>query len=94
MKVQVKRFSPHQNAKVAAVLMALGSLVLVIPMFLVTLLFPMAPHNGPAGPSPFMILLFPVLYLVMGYIMVAIGCVLYNFVCKYTGGIEYEIGDQ
>ena len=35
MKRQIVRFSPHQNAKVVAILMALGSLVFLIPMFVV-----------------------------------------------------------
>jgi hypothetical protein len=28
--------------------------------------------------------------LVMGYVMVAVGCWIYNFVVQYIGGLEYE----
>lgn len=38
----------------------------------------------------FLIILFPVLYLVLGYVMVAIGCAVYNFMFKVIGGIEFE----
>ena len=92
MKVEVRRFSPHQNAKVFAVMMALLSLVAVVPMFLVYFFAPMP--EGEGGPMAIMLLLFPFAYLVMGYIMVLLGCAFYNLVCKYTGGIEYEINSR
>lgn len=88
MKIQIKRFSPHQNAKVIAVLMALSSIVIFVPVYILFALVP--PVEGQARPPAFMFLAFPLLYLVMGYIMVAIGCALYNVVSRYTGGIEYE----
>lgn len=89
MKQQISSFSPHQNGKVFAVLMAVGSLVFLIPMFL----FFMA--AAPAGTRPplLMLLFLPVMYLVMGYVMVAIGCAAYNFMFKHIGGIEFETTD-
>ncbi|HEV2611450.1 MAG TPA: hypothetical protein VGU61_14365 [Noviherbaspirillum sp.] len=98
MKIQIKRFSPHQNGKVFGVLMAASALVFAIPMFLLFLIFPMPvdSQGNAMGPSAVMFLIMPVLYLVLGYLTVAVGCLLYNFICKYTGGIEYEAsgGDQ
>lgn len=38
----------------------------------------------------FTVLLFPVLYLVFGYISVVIGCLLYDFLYLFAGGIEFE----
>jgi hypothetical protein len=91
MKIQIKRFSPHQNAKVVAVFMALSSLVFVVPMSLAFYFSPMLDKEGnPVGLPAVMYLLFPIMYLVMGYVTAVIGCALYNFVCKYTGGIEFE----
>ena len=86
MKVQVQRFSPHQNGKVFAVLMALASLVFVVPFMLI------ASIAAPSGQSfPFlMILVFPIMYLVLGYLSVAVGCWLYNAMFKHIGGIEFE----
>jgi hypothetical protein len=96
MKKQITRMSPHQNAKVFAVLMALSSLIFVIPVFLAFSVMPMpADQNGHhAGPPALMFLLFPLAYLVMGYIMTAIGCALYNFVSRYIGGIEFEVSND
>ncbi|MCM2307991.1 MAG: hypothetical protein NDI91_11085 [Sulfuritalea sp.] len=93
MKVQIARLSPHQNAKVFAVLMALSSLLFVVPMGIAFLFIPTGvdPQGNPIpGPPMFLFLLFPLLYLVMGYVMVVVACVFYNFMFKYVGGIEYE----
>jgi hypothetical protein len=85
MKQQVARFSPHQNGKVFAVLMAVSALVFLVPFFL------FASLSGQQEAAPFfLILLFPVIYLVLGYIMVVIGCAVYNFMFKFIGGIEFE----
>ena len=47
---------------------------------------------APAGqrPSLMVMLAMPVLYLVFGYAVVAIGCAVYNAMYAYVGGIEYE----
>ena len=86
MKTRVHRFSPHQNAKVFAVLMAISSLIFVIPFMLFANF--MAPQGS--GFPAFMVLAFPVIYLVFGYIFVAIGCWVYNLLAQFTGGIEFE----
>jgi len=85
--------SPHQNAKVFGVLMAISTLVFAVPMFFVFLNMPTgldAQGNQIDVPSAWFVLLFPLLYLFMSYIMVTIGCWLYNFMFKYIGGFEYE----
>ena len=86
MKQQVVRFSPHQNGKVFAVLSAVGSLVFLVPMFLLFSII--APSQ--ARPPFVMLLTMPLIYLVLGYVMVAIGCALYNVMFRYVGGIEFE----
>jgi hypothetical protein len=93
MKIQIARFSPHQNGKVFAVLMALSSLLFIVPMSIALSFVPAGVDaNGHPFPQPpvAMFLLFPFLYLIMGYIMVAVGCAFYNFMFKFIGGIEYE----
>jgi len=87
MKQQVSRLSPHQNGKVFGVLMAVSSLVVIVPFFLI---FSATVPAGVGGPPAFMILIMPIMYLVVGYLSVAIGCAVYNFMFKYIGGIEYE----
>ena len=97
MKVQIARLSPHQNAKVFAVLMAIVSLLFVVPMFIAFQFMPTGvdASGNPVEPASALFpLLFPFLYLVMGYVMVIAGCWLYNVMFKVLGGFEYEIRDK
>lgn len=97
MKVQISRLSPHQNAKVFAVLMAFGSLVFVVPMVLLTAFIAPgvdAQGNPVESPSGAFFLMFPVIYLIVGYLMTVVGCTLYNLMFKYLGGLEYEVRDE
>jgi len=97
VKIQIARFSPHQNAKVFAVLMAIGSLVFVVPMFVAFQFMPSGvdAHGNPVNPpSAAFALLFPFIYLVMGYVMVVVGCWMYNVMVRFLGGFEYETRDQ
>jgi len=97
VKIQIARLSPHQNAKVFAVLMAIGSLVFVVPMFVAFQFIPPgvdAQGNPVNPPSTAFVLLFPFIYLVMGYLMVVAGCWLYNIMVRFLGGFEYETRDH
>lgn len=92
MKIQISRFTPGQNGKVFAILMAIASLVFVIPMMLMFTFLPAVDGRGDPAPAfpLFFFLLFPALYLVFGYLSVAAGCWLYNLMFRFIGGIEYE----
>jgi hypothetical protein len=97
VKKQISQLSASQNGKVFGVLMALGSLVFVVPMVILFsfVSFGVDGNGNPVnGPPVLMFLLFPAFYLLFGYIMVAIGCKFYNFMFKYIGGIEYEARDE
>lgn len=91
MKKQIKRLSPHQNGKVFGILMALSSLVFVIPFALALSFMPMG--EGQGGPGVLFLIGAPIMYLVFGYVMAAVGCLIYNFAYKYIGGIEYETSE-
>jgi hypothetical protein len=86
MKQQVARFSPHQNGKVFAVLMAVSSLVFIVPFGLIAI------ASAPEGAKAPMMVFFamPLLYLVLGYVSVAVACWFYNLMFRYIGGIEFE----
>ncbi|MBT9527671.1 MAG: hypothetical protein IV105_20640 [Rhizobacter sp.] len=62
------------------------SLIVVVPMMLIMSAF--MPNESKF--SALGMLMLPVVYLVVGYIMTAIGCAFYNLVAKFVGGIEYE----
>jgi hypothetical protein len=90
MKQQVTRVSPHQTAKVAAVLMAVTSLIFIIPFALIGSIAGSAMGMGGAGRSLMFIIIAPICYLVFGYIATVISCALYNVLVPFTGGFEYE----
>jgi hypothetical protein len=86
MRQQIVNFSVHQTAKVLAVLYGLMGLIFV-PIFLVVNL--VSPDGE--GISPGLLILFPLLYAAFGYVFVAIGCAIYNFVAGRVGGIEVTL---
>jgi hypothetical protein len=95
MPKQLKRISPHQTAKVAAVLMAVGSLPFVVLFTFVSTLVPFP--GGQAGPAPvpgMMFLVIPIMYLILGYVFTAAGCWFYNLMYPFIGGIELEFEDK
>lgn len=93
---QIKRFAPHQTAKVLSVLMAIGSLPVFVPMILMSIFAsPMMDEQGNPVDFPiFMLVMFPIFYLLFGYISVRIGCWFYNLMFKYIGGFEFELTDS
>jgi len=96
MSKQIKHLSPHQNGKVFAILMAVTSLIFIVPMFgVMSLAGPQVDQHGNPVEFPlFLLLLMPFIYLVFGYISTVIGCAIYNFITRYTGGIEFEMEDK
>lgn len=96
MKKQIRRLSPHQNGKVFGIISAVGSLLFVVPMTAIMLFtIPSVDQQGnPVTFQKYIFILFPILYLVFGYAMTAIGCIIYNLFFKYIGGFEYETKDN
>jgi hypothetical protein len=86
MKQQIAVLSPHQNGKVVGALMAVTALVLAIPFVLFALL--LSPQSS--APSALYVILFPVVYLVMGYFIVSLVCCVYNYLYRFIGGVEFE----
>jgi hypothetical protein len=86
LKQQIVRLSLHQNAKVMAILMAVNSLIFFVPLVLIATLSG-APQ---AQQGLFLLLVMPIAYLVIGYILCIIGCAVYNFLVRYIGGFEFE----
>ncbi|GMR04096.1 MAG: hypothetical protein BMS9Abin22_635 [Gammaproteobacteria bacterium] len=96
MKKQIKRLSPHQNGKIFGVLMAVASLVFVVPISLVMFFATPAvdQYGNPVAFPKFLVILFPILYFLFGYVATAIGSAIYNFLFKYIGGFEFEVKDE
>lgn len=89
--VQITRFGVGQTAKVSAVLYFIVTLVVVVPIALLAALFG-AREAMPFGGGWILMLLLPFLYGIVGFIGVALVCLLYNAVASRIGGIEVEMG--
>ncbi|MDI6720802.1 MAG: DUF3566 domain-containing protein [Candidatus Aenigmarchaeota archaeon] len=42
----------------------------------------------------FLVILIPIIYAIMGFIFGAISAVIYNFIAKYIGGIEFDLREK
>jgi hypothetical protein len=93
MNIRIRRASPHQNGKVLGILMAVTSLVFVVPIYLLLQVIPapVDPQGDPIAFPGLVILLFPLGYLIMGYIGGAIASVCYNVIAGFVGGFEFEL---
>lgn len=96
MRVQIRRLSPHQNAKVVAVLTAIFS----VPLFLIMALalWLVGPRaylevDAPAIPLA-MFLILPFFYVIFVYVTVALVCVIYNACFNWIGGLELDLSEQ
>ena len=87
MAQRITRFAVAQTAKVSAVLYALLGLIFA-PFFLLAGIF------APGGEGQFSMIFaiaFPLIYAVLGLVGAAIGCLIYNMVAGWVGGIEIEL---
>ncbi|MGH7942122.1 MAG: hypothetical protein ACREE6_14310 [Limisphaerales bacterium] len=82
MKKRLTYISPIQLGIVQAVVMGVVSLIFV-PFLLLGALF------GHPGMGAVFIIFVPILYAIFGFISGLVSAVVYNFVAKWTGGIEY-----
>lgn len=90
-KMRIRRMGVLQLAKISAVMYALITAVIFVPI----MLFFMAVGAGAgagAGSVGFLgLLIAPILYGIGGFIAGAIGAFVYNLVAGWVGGMEFEI---
>ena len=84
MRRQITHVSPLQMAKVFALLYFVISLPFCALAYASMLLMPQVSFA-----TPMMLIGMPFLYAVFGFIFTFLAAWFYNFVAKYTGGIEY-----
>jgi hypothetical protein len=89
MKMNIRSFSVVQTSKIAAVLYFAISLIFV-PLF--TIAIAMNPHTSKGG-LVFVVFL-PLVYGVVGFLVTAIACLLYNWLAKFVGGAEFTIEEK
>jgi hypothetical protein len=92
---RIKSFGVLQTAKFAAVLYFIISAILMVLFGLFAMPDRFAAHDARSTSEIVLRILFmifsPVICAVMVFVFVAIGCLIYNLIAKYIGGIEIEI---
>jgi len=95
MKHELRRVDPLRAANVGAVVygVVMGVFALVaLPFFL--LAATLAPSGefgaGGAGLAVLLVLVYPVIGLVMGWMSGLLTSVVYNFIIRWTGGLLFE----
>jgi len=87
---RIKKFGVFQTAKVAAIIYFFISLVIILPFLFIASMLGMGDLSGMAIGGVFYIIL-PFIYSIFAFIFTAIGCLVYNLVAGWTGGIEVEL---
>jgi hypothetical protein len=97
---RIRRLGVVATATVAALVYLLLTFIILLPFALIL---------ATAGPmtvteqfgnttsvelSPFLLLLLPFVYAILGWILTAIFCLLYNLAASITGGAEIEVVDE
>ena len=96
LKLKLKRVDPVKYATVAAFLTALIMLILFVPFMLLFSLVGAGASSGFGegiaifGGGIFAIILVPIIYGVMVFIITLISTSLLNFILKKTGGIDID----
>ena len=95
--LRIRKFGVVQTAKVAAILYFFITAIMLVPFGIIFLAVDSVSDDFGATEGVFgsVIFLFaPIIYAVVGFVFVAIGCPIYNLVSKWVGGIEVEVEDQ
>lgn len=88
MKNRIGRFSVHQSAKTLAfVYFVLGFIYIPIGY----LADAASPPDERVG---WLWFLGPIVFALVGYLVIALVCALYNFVAAKTGGVEFTITSE
>jgi hypothetical protein len=85
---RVTRISPWQAGKFCAVLYFIMGLVFAVPVAFVT----SATGQGAYGMG--VLVGIPFGYAIAGLIFVPLGCLIFNFVAKLVGGLEFEVVER
>ncbi len=97
-KMQIKRIGVFSLAKVYGILMAAIALIIGIPLGFIMMVIgaaTMSSRNGFGGGMGiglglFYMILFPIVYGVIGFVFGALSALVYNVAAGFVGGLEWE----
>lgn len=105
---RIRHLSVGQTAKVLGVLYLLLGIIMAVVFFAVGSAFRSILPTGTSSPSPLSpglmtgmrmlgtgsLVVLPIIYGVLGFILGALTAWLYNLVARWTGGLELELDAQ
>jgi hypothetical protein len=95
--VRIRRFGVVRTANLAAVVYLLVTLLFVLPFVLILAAAGPMEFTDQLGRtasvdvSPVWLLLVPLVYAVLGWIITALFCLIYNLAAAITGGVEIQL---
>lgn len=92
---RIKKIGVYQTSKVSAVIYFIISAIFLIPIGIISHTIGDKNTEIFTLDGGFIFFVAPFLYAIIGFIMTAIGCFLYNLTVTWTDGIEleFEISD-
>lgn len=98
--MEIRKIRPLSFAKIQTILMTIFGVILGLFELIVTFIygyefFPSMYTISITGRmGAFAIILLPILYALIGFILGFFGGLIYNFIAKHSGGIEVEFVDK
>jgi hypothetical protein len=95
--VRIRRFGIVRTANVAAIAYLLLTLIILLPFVLILAAAGPMEFTDSLGRtasvemSPLWLLLLPLLYAVIGWLVTALFCLVYNLAAAITGGAEMQL---
>ncbi len=96
--VRIRRFGVISTSNVAAAIYFVLTVIFVIPLALLLAAAPQGQVSTGFGNQPSLgagawvfLLIVPFVYALVGWLITAIFCLLYNLAARFTGGIGVEV---
>lgn len=97
---RIRRFGIIRTANLAAIVYALVTLLFLVPIALILLAAGSVEFTDSLGRtarielSPVWLIVIPLVYAIVGWLITALFCLMYNLAAAITGGIEMELRDE
>jgi len=90
-KRRVKKIGVLQTSLISAIIFFFLSLIMVVPIMLIMGIAGGFSDNMGFAFGGLLFIFMPIMYAIMGFLMTALWCWIYNVVAKMIGGIEIEV---
>jgi hypothetical protein len=95
--VRIRRFSVIRTATVVALMYVIAIAIIGIPLLVILALAGSVAQDGVGGGALLLVggvvgvLVLGIVYAIVGWVITAVACLLYNAAASFTGGIEVQV---